>query len=188
MSTLTHGQLNALTITERVNSSISLLGIFFILITYTFYPFFNKPINRLIFFATWANLGTCVASLISIDGLANASLCRFQAFLVQMWVVRMWSGDLETDLRDRFLGVDAYWALCMAINVYLAFFKGYTVEQLRALDMRYLLACYGLSFVPAFVFIFINSPWPIYGNAVIWCWVSSEWVFLRLIVLYAIVW
>ena len=89
---------------------------------------------------------------------------------------------------NRFLGVDAYWALCMAINVYLAFFKGYTVEQLRALDVRYLLACYGLSFIPAFVFIFINSPWPIYGNAIIWCWISYEWDFLRLVVLYAIVW
>ena len=88
----------------------------------------------------------------------------------------------------RFLGVDAYWALCMAINVYLAFFRNYTVEQLRALDVRYLLACYGLSFVPAFVFIFISWPKSIYGDAIIWCWISSDWDYLRLVVLYAIVW
>ena len=96
----------------------------------------------------------------------------------------------------------------MAINVYLALFKGYTIEQLRALDIRYLLGCYGLSFIPAFVFIFIStSRGPIYGPAVIWCWYGfivegtcqsshlmcrrvsgGEWDFLRLIVLYAIVW
>ena len=80
-------QVNALSVTERVNSSISLVGILFILITYSFYPSFNKPINRLIFFATWANLGTCIASLISIDGYRvsdTGPLCKFQAFLVQM--------------------------------------------------------------------------------------------------------
>ena len=94
----------------------------------------------------------------------------------------------QTNRRPRFLGVDAYWALCMAINVYLAFFRGFTVEQLRALDIRYLLACYGASFVPALVFIFINYPSSIYGEAVIWCWISPDWEFLRLVVLYAIVW
>ena len=90
----------------------------------------------------------------------------------------------------RFLGVDAYWALCMAINVYLAFFRGYSIEQLRALDIRYLLACYGLSFAPAFAFVFISTPWrgDIYGPATIWCWISEGWDFLRLVVLYAIVW
>ena len=86
-ASLTPEQVSALSITERVNSSVSLLGILFILVTYTFYPSFNKPINRLIFFATWANLGTCIAALISIDGFKygeETSLCRFQAFLVQM--------------------------------------------------------------------------------------------------------
>ena len=94
-----------------------------------------------------------------------------QAFLVQM-----------------FLGVDAYWALCMAINVYLVFFRGFSVQRLRALDLRYLLACYGLSFVPAITFIFITWPSPIYGDATLWCWISPSWDFLRLVILYAIVW
>ena len=103
-------------------------------------------------------------------------------------VGRIRSLTAQTNRHCRFLGVDAYWALCMAINVYLAFFRGFTVEQLRALDIRYLLACYGASFVPALVFIFINNPKSIYGSAVIWCWISPEWEFLRLVVLYAIVW
>ena len=87
MSDLTPRQVNALSVTERVNSCISLVGILFILVTYLAHPSFNKPINRLIFFATWANLGTCIAALISSDGYAygnEAPLCKFQAFLVQM--------------------------------------------------------------------------------------------------------
>ena len=77
----------------------------------------------------------------------------------------------------------------MAINVYLAFFSGRTVEQLRALDVWYLGICYGASFVPAIVFIFVTTDrGPIYGDASIWCWVSSKWDFLRLACVYAIVW
>lgn len=175
-SLLSISQVHALIITERVNSVISILSIIFVVTTYLFSSGFNKPINRLIFFASFGNLGSAVAALISENGPMigeDSALCKFQAFLVQM-----------------FLGVDCYWALCMAVNVYLVFFKGYTVDQLRSLDLAYLLICYGLSFVPAFVFIFIstNARGPVYGPAIIWCWVNIEWDFLRFVFLYAIVW
>ena len=69
----------------------------------------------------------------------------------------------------RFLGVDAFWALCMACNVYLAFFHNYTTGQLRALDWKYLLGCYGASFVPALVFLFVDTHkrGKIYGPAIV---------------------
>ena len=69
----------------------------------------------------------------------------------------------------RFLGVDAYWSLCMAINVYLIFFKNYNETQLKSLDLRYLLICYGCAFVPSFVAIFIKteSRGKIYGPAIV---------------------
>lgn len=69
----------------------------------------------------------------------------------------------------RFLGVDAFWALCMACNVYLAFFHDYSTRQLRALDWKYLLGCYGASFVPALAFLFVNTRGRgrIYGPAVV---------------------
>ena len=177
MSTeLTAKQLKALMVTERVNSSLSLVGIIFVIVTFIFSSSFNKPINRLIFFATFGNLGSVVASLISEAGPtagATAPICRFQAFLVQM-----------------FLGVDCYWAFCMAINVYLVFFRGYSTDQLRNLDVKYLLLCYGLSFVPAIIFIFISTPngGPIYGDAIIWCWITSENGWMRIVFLYGIVW
>ncbi|MCJ1473700.1 hypothetical protein MMC13_002351 [Lambiella insularis] len=144
--------------------------------TYFFSSSFEKPINRLVFFASWGNLGMNVAALISEAGPQTgqaSALCQFQGFMVQM-----------------FLGVDAYWSLCMAINVYLVFLGHFTVRQLRHLDFRYLLGCYGLSFIPALTFIFVSTEerGRIYGDAILWCWVSIEWDFLRLALVYSVSW
>ena len=84
---LTPGQLNSFAITERITSIFSLLGIFFILSTFLLARGFNKPINRLVFAASWSNLGMNIASLIAQDGVsagADSSLCQFQAFAIQM--------------------------------------------------------------------------------------------------------
>ncbi|KAL8791233.1 MAG: hypothetical protein Q9213_000190 [Squamulea squamosa] len=83
----TPGQVNALMITERVVSVFSIIGILFILVTFYFLSSFNKPINRLVFYASFGNLGMNIACLISEDGIlaGEASpLCQFQAFLIQM--------------------------------------------------------------------------------------------------------
>jgi hypothetical protein len=87
---LSDSELHALVITERVNSCVSMAGILFVLTTYMFSSHFNKPINRLIFFATWGNIGSTVASLISEAGPLSvktgsevSSLCQLQGFLVQ---------------------------------------------------------------------------------------------------------
>ncbi|KAL8995214.1 MAG: hypothetical protein Q9169_005002 [Polycauliona sp. 2 TL-2023] len=173
---LTNGQTNALMITERIVSVFSIAGIFFVLVTFYFLGSFNKPINRLVFYASFGNLGMNIACLISEDGIsagALSPLCQFQAFLIQM-----------------FLGVDAFWSCCMAWNVYLAFFHKYTDRQLRSLDKWYLLGCYGASFVPALAFLFASTQerGRIYGPAVLWCWINIKWDFLRIALLYGIVW
>ena len=75
-------------VTERLNSILSLIGVFFILLTFLFSSAFNKPINRLIFFASWGNLGMIVAALISQEGPRagqDSALCQWQAFLIQMY-------------------------------------------------------------------------------------------------------
>ena len=169
MSGLSDQQIWHISVAERITSCISLLCVIFILFTYLFSPGFHKPINRQIFYATWSNLGICVAGLISVDGYLGGTdtpICRFQAFIVQMCITS--NAVLRKHRIDlyRFLGVDAYWALCMAVNVYLAFFAGHTVEQLRSLDLKYLIVCYGASFIPALVFLCINTyKGPIYGDA-----------------------
>lgn len=84
---LTEAQTQALSGTERVVSVFSIIGILFIVITYHSLKSFNKPINRLIFYASFGNLGMNIACLISEGGPSagpNSSLCQFQAFLIQM--------------------------------------------------------------------------------------------------------
>lgn len=87
MPSLTDNQVLALAITERISSCVSILGIIFILATYLFSRSFNKPINRLIFFASWGNLGDNIGTLISQAGPAagqDSALCQLQGFLIQM--------------------------------------------------------------------------------------------------------
>jgi len=83
----TSDQTNVMAVTERVTSIFSLLGILFILSTFLLGRGFDKPINRLVFFASWSNLGMNIAALIAEDGIAagrTSSLCQFQAFAIQM--------------------------------------------------------------------------------------------------------
>ena len=84
---LTLGQLKALETIERVASCFSVLGITFILVTFIASKKFRKPINRLVFFASWGNLLCNVATLMSespIRAGPNSHTCQFQAFLIQM--------------------------------------------------------------------------------------------------------
>ena len=57
----------------------------------------------------------------------------------------------------------------MAINIYLVLFKNWSTRQLRSLDHKYLIATYGISLIPAIVYIFIDtkSRGKIYGPAVV---------------------
>lgn len=83
----TTGQMDAIKTTELVTSSFSVLGSFFVIFTYTASSAFHKPINRLVFYASWGNMATNIATLISRSGIeagVNTPLCQFQAFLIQM--------------------------------------------------------------------------------------------------------
>lgn len=84
---LSPSQLNVMQVTERVTSIFSLLGILFILSTFLLARGFDRPINRLIFLASWSNLGMNIATLIAEDGPIagqNSSLCQFQGWTIQM--------------------------------------------------------------------------------------------------------
>lgn len=85
---------------------------------------------------------------------------------------------------------DAYWALAMAINVYLTFYHKYDARALRRMEIYYVAGCYGIPFIPGFVFLFLtkeNVGRP-YGNAVLWCWFSRDWEVLRIASFYGPVW
>lgn len=69
----------------------------------------------------------------------------------------------------RFMPADALWTFAMACNVWLSFFRNYDSATFRRLEYKYILACYGIPFVPAFVYLFIRTEDRdrIYGPAVV---------------------
>ena len=106
-ASLKQTQLTALETTERVASCFSLVGTLFILITFFSSPDFRKPINRLVFYASWGNMVSKSRSLVylfpiltskstqlcNVGTLMSESpirigpdshLCQFQGFLIQM--------------------------------------------------------------------------------------------------------
>ncbi|KAB5575920.1 hypothetical protein GE09DRAFT_609283 [Coniochaeta sp. 2T2.1] len=175
MATRSDSHLNALSVIERVGSVFSLLGSIFVIATFCLSKAFHKPINRLVFYASFGNLLTNVATLMARTyvGDTNSAGCQFQAFLIQM-----------------FMPADAFWTLAMAVNVYLTFYYKFDAQKLRKMEIPYLLACYGIPFIVAMTFIFIRTPEKgrMYGDATLWCWVAPEWDIFRIATFYGPVW
>ncbi|OAA66169.1 GPCR, family 2-like protein [Cordyceps fumosorosea ARSEF 2679] len=174
-ATLTAGQLDAISIIERACSVFSLLGCLFTIVTFCSSSAFHKPINRLVFYASFGNMMTNVGTLMSRSYLTDilSAGCQFQAFLIQM-----------------FMPADAFWTLAMAVNVYLTFYYKFDAVALRRMEIPYLVLCYGVPLIPAFVFIFVENQHGVrvYGNALLWCWISSDWDIWRIAAFYGPVW
>jgi hypothetical protein len=79
-------QLVAIAVTERICSAISLVGTFVIITSFISSRSFRKPINRLVFYASWGNMMANIATMISQSGIqagAGSPLCQLQAFFIQ---------------------------------------------------------------------------------------------------------
>ncbi|KAL1912365.1 hypothetical protein Sste5344_001806 [Sporothrix stenoceras] len=138
---LPESTLNGFSIVERVCSVLSLLGCIIIIGTFSASKSFHKPINRLVFYAS-------------------------------------------------FMPADAFWTLAMAVNVYLTFYYKFDAQKLRRMEIPYLICCYGIPFVVALTFVFVTNERQgrMYGNASLWCWISSSWDIWRIAMFYGPVW
>lgn len=77
----------------------------------------------------------------------------------------------------------------MAINVWLTVFKKADAAMLRSKEWMYLLVNYGATFIVALVCCFISDErGKIYGPSALWCSISQEWAFLRIVLVYAPAW
>ncbi|QKX53009.1 uncharacterized protein TRUGW13939_00080 [Talaromyces rugulosus] len=173
---LSDSALSAIMVAERTTSILSLVTTTFVIGTFLCSRSFRKPITRLVFYASWGNVMTNAATLVSRSGVLAgqySALCLFQGFFIQ-W----------------FMPADALWTFAMACNVYLTFFRKYDASRLRSIEWKYAIMCYGVPFIPSFVYFFIksDSKGPIYGSAVLWCWVSTPWDVLRIAVFYGPTW
>ncbi|KAK5662475.1 hypothetical protein OQA88_8386 [Cercophora sp. LCS_1] len=173
---LTEQELDAVVAIERICSVFSLMGCLLVIVTFSCSAAFRqRAINRMVFFATFGNMFTNVATLMtrSYTQSVDSFGCQLQSFLIQV-----------------FMQGDAYWALAMAINVYLTFYHKFDARALRKMELPYFLCCYGIPFVPGFTFLFVSteSAGRPYGNAVLWCWLKPEWEIYRIATFYGPIW
>ncbi|KAJ6124201.1 hypothetical protein N7471_011518 [Penicillium samsonianum] len=179
-------ELQGIAIAGRVSSVLSILGSFTIIGAFSLSRHFRSPIHRIIFFNSFYNLFDSVATMISTSGPAagdTSSLCQFQGFALQMYAKL-------TKEKYRFPVADVLWTFAMALDTYLVVFHHFDTQSLRKLEFKYLGVITILSFIPAFVFLFIrdHEKGAIYGDETIWCSVSRNWMILRIIFYYAPVW
>lgn len=84
---LTPGQTQALVLMERMGGSISLVAVVLIFVAYALVPRVRNVQNTFIVFASIANVGASIASVIAMDGLelgVASPLCQAQSFLFHM--------------------------------------------------------------------------------------------------------
>ncbi|KAL1896859.1 hypothetical protein Sste5346_004493 [Sporothrix stenoceras] len=174
--TLDAEQLRALQIVERSASALSIIGIITIIVTYFSSRYFRNPIDRLILINAFYNAFDVTATMISLSGPAagnGSALCQFQGFLMQMFPL-----------------ADVLWTLAMAIDVFLIVFYQYDANALRRLEIKYIGGITALTFVPAFVFLFVKTAdkGHMYGSVTLWCAIAPDWVLFRIIFYYAPIW
>ena len=129
---------------------------------------------------TRGHKGRSELTIVPVPRLLDPNVCTIFSFFL----------GLPLNPVFRFLPADALWNLAMAINVYLTLFRKYNASQLKSLEWIYMLVCYGGTFVPAFVYCFVETAGrgKIYGSATLWCWVSIKWDFLRVALCYGPAW
>ncbi|KAL2153749.1 hypothetical protein VTH82DRAFT_4904 [Thermothelomyces myriococcoides] len=175
-STLDEGQRLVLTAVTRLASTLSALGVLTILLTFCFSKHFRNPMHRLIVINAFYNALDVTCTMISTSGPQagdTSALCQFQGFLNQMFPI-----------------ADVLWTLAMAINVYLIVFHSYDIESLRRLEWKYVAGITTVTFIPAFVMLFIRTPdkGPMYGGVTLWCAIAPKWVLFRIVIYYVPIW
>ncbi|KPM40042.1 hypothetical protein AK830_g6518 [Neonectria ditissima] len=178
--TMTPEQARTLTLLERIGGTISLVAVLLLFAAYAAAPRVRNVQNTFIVFASIANIGASVASIIAMDGLqsgTDSALCQGQGFLFQM-----------------FMQSDPWWSLAMAFNVFLVFFFRTSPDAFRKWWWLYCLICYGGPFVISLSLVLVRTSGrgPVFGQATawgqIWCWVDHEWENIRIYSYYMLVW
>ncbi|KAL2165035.1 hypothetical protein VTH06DRAFT_331 [Thermothelomyces fergusii] len=174
--TLSEDQRLVLTAVTRLASTLSALGVLTIILTFSFSKHFRNPMHRLIVINAFYNALDVTCTMISTSGPGSgdtSALCQFQGFLNQMFPL-----------------ADVLWTLAMAVNVYLIVYHGYDIESLRRLEWKYGAGITTVTFIPAFVMLFIRNPdkGPMYGGVTLWCAIAPNWMLFRIVMYYVPIW
>ncbi|KAM3549023.1 hypothetical protein MY1884_008318 [Beauveria asiatica] len=162
-SDLSADQIATLVAIERTGASLSMIAIALIAASYLVYPKLRTTPNTFLLFASIANVGASIASMIGYDGLLQgeeSSLCQGQAFIFE-W----------------FMQADPWWSCAMACNVFLVFFCNVDPAMFTRYIWAYCVVCFGGPLIPAITLISIKdrSRGPVFGDATLWCWIGPNW-------------
>ncbi|KAF4589731.1 G-protein coupled receptor protein [Ophiocordyceps camponoti-floridani] len=173
---LTTAEIEKLITIERTGAGLSMVAIGLTVLSFLVFKKLRTTPNMFLVFASLANAGASVASMIGYDGLhkgEESSLCQAQAFIFE-W----------------FMQSDPWWSFAMAVNVFLVFFNNADPASFRRYIWAYCLVCFGGPLIPAVVLISITGDprGPVYGDAALWCWISDSWGLVRLYAYYIPIW
>ncbi|KAM3473387.1 hypothetical protein MY5147_004788 [Beauveria neobassiana] len=162
-SDLSADQIATLVAIERTGASLSMIAIALIAASYLVYPKLRTTPNTFLLFASIANVGASIASMIGYDGLLQgeeSSLCQGQAFIFE-W----------------FMQADPWWSCAMACNVFLVFFCNVDPAMFTRYIWAYCVVCFGGPLIPAIALISIKdrSRGPVFGDATVSLHTSGEW-------------
>ncbi|KJZ72266.1 hypothetical protein HIM_08307 [Hirsutella minnesotensis 3608] len=175
-ASLTERQVDVLITIERTGAGLSMIAITLTILSFIAFKKLRTTPNLFLVFASIANAGASIASMIGYDGLRlgeNSVLCQAQAFIFEC-----------------FMQSDPWWSFAMAFNVYLVFFHNADPASFRKYVWAYCLVCFGGPLIPAIVLVSIRGDLrvPVYGDAALWCWIGHNWSLVRLYSYYIPIW
>ncbi|KAG5912760.1 hypothetical protein E4U42_001903 [Claviceps africana] len=167
---------NTLITIERTGASLSMAAIVLTVIAYLSFSKLRTTPNTFLVFASVANAGASIASMMGYDGLrmgVNSPLCQAQGFIFE-W----------------FMQADPWWSCAMAVNVFLVFFNNTDPSLFQRYTWVYCIICFGGPMVPAVVLVSVRGDpkGPMIGDAALWCWISPSWSIVRLYAYYIPIW
>ncbi|KAI5463699.1 hypothetical protein BGZ63DRAFT_352936 [Mariannaea sp. PMI_226] len=165
---------------ERTGAGCSMAAIVLTILSYVLVKKLRTTPNLFLLFASIANAGASVASMMGYDGVdkgEDSALCQSQAFIFE-WQF------------ERFMQSDPWWSLAMAVNVFFVFFCNASPCSFRKYAWVYCVICFGGPLIPAIALISIHDPEKglVFGDAALWCWIRTDWSLVRLYSYYIPIW
>ncbi|KAK2013698.1 hypothetical protein LZ32DRAFT_529908 [Colletotrichum eremochloae] len=162
---------------EKIGAAFSLLGAVLVFLSYWAFKRMRSLPNLFILLASIANVGASIACVIGYDGIRageHLALCQAQGFLI-----------------ETFIQSDPLWSFAMAINALLVVFFGVSPSSIRRYIWVYCIICFAGPFILGLTFLLIRpegQAYSIYGDAALWCWITTKWSSLRIYTCYIPVW
>lgn len=172
MSKLSQEELDTLILATRFSSFFGLIGSVFSVWAYLFFPKWQIPLARVVYYMSFGFIIACTARLVSTNALTDpyGPTCSITAGMVQV--------------------ADVYclvWMFFIGLGLYLVTERGWTVERTKTLDPIFAVISLLLSFsmaLPWYWWKALKFKTPVYGSITAWCWVTSNHPIVQIFILH----